>query len=272
MISFYLFLMLCVLLPFSNAMAQTNKKYQEMSEAEQLALIEQQGQRLAQSLTVNGNAPLSFGRDAAIAVKAFVDKYAKRVGNKATNNWQEDLNFVFARAINHTSDIAVIYSEQSLPPALGIYTAMIESEFHDCLTSPMGAKGIFQMLPTTMKSYGGDPNDLCSLKPSATAAARYHTKLLKDYGANGLGVALAVLSYNQGESAVKKEVLSRLSKEKAEADFWSMMFNPNAANLSDNVTREGSKYVLTFYAAVIVGENPESFGIQSKPLSSMANF
>jgi hypothetical protein len=266
--SFYLVLTLCALFFFTDAMAQTNKKYQEMSEAEQLAFIERQGQRLTQSLTVNGNSPLSFGRDAAIAVKPFVDKYAKRVGNKATNNWQEDLNFVFARAVNHTSDIASIYNEQNLPPILGIYTAMTESEFHECLTSPMGAKGVFQILPATMKKYGGDPNDLCSLKPSAMIAARYHNKLIKDYGANGLGFALTVLSYNQGEGAVQKEVASRLGKEKGEADFWSLMFNPNAANLSDNMTREGSKYVLKFYAAVIVGENPESFGIQSKPLSS----
>ncbi len=100
------------------------------------------------------------------------------------------------------------------------------------------------------------------------AARATETYLLRDFGANGVGLSLAVLSYNQGEGKVKGEVSPRLNAGREEGDFWSLMSNPRAAKLSDSLVQEGSKYVLTFYAAAIVGENPQAFALAGDPLSA----
>lgn len=240
------------------------KKYGEMTDAERLLFIQQQGARLSREMT-NGNQPLAFGADAARSVKPFVEMYSARIGSQTR---REELGAVLNRARTRASVIAATYREQNLSPLLGLYTAFIESEYKDCPTSPYGARGIFQIMPKTMQRFGGDVAQLCDLKASADVAARYHTKLMRDFGANGVGLSLAVLSYNQGEGKVKGEVSPRLNAGKEEGDFWSLMSNPRAAKLSDSLVQEGSKYILTFYAAALVGENPQTFALAGEPLSA----
>lgn len=269
-INFYFSTVCCLLIVVCAAATETSaqtKKYADMTDAERIAFISQQGARLSREMT-NGAQPLAFNADAARAVKPFVEMYSARVGTKTR---REELGAVIGRARTHTSVVAAAYRSNNLSPLLGIYTAFVESEYNDCLTSSYGAKGVFQIMPKTMQRYGGDPAQLCDLKASADIAALYHAKLMRDYSSinnNGVGLSLAVLSYNQGEGTVKSEVLPRLNAGKEEADFWSLMADPRGAKLKESLVGEGSKYVLAFYAAAIVGENPQAFGLAGAPLSN----
>jgi len=257
----------CLLLIVGGGAQQTEaqtKKYGDMTDAERIVFIQQQGARLSGEMT-NGARPLVFGAEAARSVKPFVEMYAARVG---TQTRREELGAVMTRARSGADVVITAYRNENLSPLLGLYTAFIESEYKECATSPYGAKGVFQIMPKTMQRFGGDPAQLCELKISAEVAARYHAKLLRDFNSSGTGLSLAVLSYNQGEGKVKAEVLPRLNAGREEGDLWALMTNPRGAKLNESIVQEGSKYVLTFYAAAIIGENPQAFGLGGEPLSA----
>jgi membrane-bound lytic murein transglycosylase D len=95
-----------------------------------------------------------------------------------------------------------IFAEQKVPPEL-VWLAEVESGFDARARSPVGAAGMFQLMPATAKQYGLrtwpfdqrlDPED------SARASAKYLGHLhgqFKDW-------RLALAAYNAGEGTVQK--------------------------------------------------------------------
>jgi hypothetical protein len=75
-------------------------------------------------------------------------------------------------------------------------------------------------------------------------------------------------AYNQGPKAIK-ESLSLVVNEQNKSCSLCVL-NENKTRLNQSMQTEGLKYVPTFFAAAIVGENPQAFGIALKPLSSYA--
>jgi hypothetical protein len=228
------------------------RTYKEMSAAEQLAYLERQSARVSATLSEDGK-PVSISSDALLLVKREVDDYASRADSTDPRPWRESIRAVLDRGGRYAPAISRTFKAEGLPPALGVYVAMVESEYNECLESPIGAKGVFQFLPKTGERYGLAADDLCDFERSAAAAARYLKDLRSQFGASGRGSLLALLSYNQGE-------------RKVEADFgdgrelWSALARtPNA---------EGSRYVARFFAAAIVGENPADFGLAGQALTS----
>jgi peptidoglycan lytic transglycosylase D len=94
-----------------------------------------------------------------------------------------------------------IFVEEKLPPEL-VWIAEVESSFDPRARSPVGAAGLFQLMPATAKQYGLSttwPFDQ-RVKPeeSARAAAKYLNYLygqFKDW-------RLALAAYNAGEGTV----------------------------------------------------------------------
>jgi soluble lytic murein transglycosylase-like protein len=89
----------------------------------------------------------------------------------------------------------------------GLPAGMLDRLWHQesvrgkAMLSPAGAQGHFQFMPKTAVQYGvSDPNDLTQ---SATGAAKYMRKLLKQFGGN---VALADAAYNWGEGNVSRNL------------------------------------------------------------------
>ena len=82
-------------------------------------------------------------------------------------------------------------------------------------------------------------------------------------------MTLVLLSYNRGEDAVR-ESLRRLRETDAnyERNFWTLF--ANRSKLDETFQRESAWYVPQFFAAAIVGENPETFDLQMPALSSFA--
>lgn len=107
-----------------------------------------------------------------------------------------------AAAKPYVGELKPIFSQQKVPSQL-VWVAEVESSFDPSARSPVGAAGLFQLMPDTAKRYGlrttwpfdqrEDP------APSAKAAASYlgylHEKF-KDW-------RLALAAYNAGEGTVQ---------------------------------------------------------------------
>lgn len=225
-------------------------EYTKMRPAEQLAFLDREATRATGLLAEDGK-PVKISADGLLLVKREVDDYASRLESSDTRPWRDSVRAVLDRGSRYAPGIGAAFKAEGVPPALGVYLAMVESEYNECLESPMGAKGVFQFLPKTGERFGLAADDLCNFERSATAAARYTKSLRSEFGSSGRGALVALLAYNQGERTMRETFGN-------DQDFWGTLARqPNS---------EASRYVARVLAAAIVGENPEAFGISAQPL------
>ena len=86
------------------------------------------------------------------------------------------------------------------------------------------------------------------------------------YGTGPSSVPLAIGSYNSGEGGLSQNLEKALSSGNLPRDFWSLIEKSDL--LSKQFQTENFKYVPKFFAAAIIGENPQDFGLNLQPLSS----
>jgi membrane-bound lytic murein transglycosylase D len=107
-----------------------------------------------------------------------------------------------AGAKEYVPQLKPIFAAQKIPPEL-VWVAEVESSFDRTAESPVGAAGLFQLMPDTAKRFGLSlwPRDQrFQTEPSATASAQYlrflHNRF-QDW-------RLALAAYNSGEGTVQK--------------------------------------------------------------------
>ncbi|MBC8011261.1 MAG: lytic transglycosylase domain-containing protein, partial [Burkholderiales bacterium] len=138
------------------------------------------------------------------------------------------------------------FAAEGVPEAL-VWLAETESTFNPAARSPVGARGLFQLMPATAKSLG------LSLMPfdertqpeaSARAAAVYLKKLHTRFG----DWPLALAAYNAGEGRV-----GRTLKARGATDY---------AGIAEHLPSETKLYVPKVLATVQLraGVTPEALG------------
>lgn len=98
--------------------------------------------------------------------------------------------------------LEAIFLSEGVPPQL-VWMAEVESSFDPSAKSPVGALGLFQLMPKTAQSLGLSltPQDQRLIpQQNARAAARYLKKLYRRFGSWPLTLA----AYNAGEGRIAK--------------------------------------------------------------------
>ena len=257
----------------------SGKKYTEMSDAEKRQYIEVKAEKVARMI---GNRSSETIPPAAVdKIKSFADAYVTRTNSKSQSGacrFGDNLQSTYERASRNAPFIIKAFYEQGIDPQIGLYLAMIESEHCICLQSPTGPLGMFQFTFATAKLHfqpaegvvkgasPSNPDDRCKPEPAAFAASRYMKALTARYGTGPLSVPLAIGSYNSGEGGLSTNLKTALEASGSqERSFWTLI--ANSEKLSKQFQMENIKYVPKFFAAAIIGENPQDFGMNLQPLS-----
>jgi hypothetical protein len=78
--------------------------------------------------------------------------------------------------------------------------------------------------------------------------------------------ALAILSYNRGTPKVAGDLKAFVNAQNKNCSICAL--TAASAMLDDTFRKESVHYVPRFFAAAIIGENPQAFGLQQQPLSA----
>jgi soluble lytic murein transglycosylase-like protein len=119
-----------------------------------------------------------------LTIKRFVDGYAARADSLSAAPWEEGLRSIFGRASQYAPVIAKAFRDHGVPPLVGLYIPMVESEYRACIDSPSGAVGLFQIMPETMRIYRLDPKDRCKVEKAAPVAAQYVADRITEFGSD----------------------------------------------------------------------------------------
>jgi hypothetical protein len=257
---------LVALPPTSKAQTTSSgKTYQQMSSAERSAFVAEQAKRVAGEMS---GSEYQFTADFITDIQQSVNQYARRISNNGDASLgKRDLRLVFERGQAEAPALIAAFKARNLSPLMGLYVPWIESEYVN-IKSPnsMGAIGMFQFLPQTGERYGLSADDLLDVGKSADAAARYLTDSLEQFKGDPMKETLALLAYNRGEQRTARDLKFLLNDQNKQCSICALTADRN--KLDATFRSESVFYVPRFFAAAIIGENPQAFGIQSQPLSS----
>ena len=125
---------------------------------------------------------------------------------------------------------------------------------------------MFQFLPQTGIRYGLSSDDLLSVEKSADAAARYIASNITLFADDSMKETLAVLSYNRGTQNTRRDL--ELVRDGQNKDCSICALTAARTKLDKTFQDESVHYVPQFFAAAIIGENPQVFDLGMAPLSS----
>lgn len=240
--------------------------YRQMPDAEQLNFI---SERAAHIQTLIGDAPVELDENALRLIKTEIDDYVAERDSLSQKPFEEGLRVVYGRASQYAPVIIRAYEARKVAPALGLYQAMVESEYHDCYTSRIGSVGLFQFKPSTAREYGLLPKDFCNVERQSDAAAHYMSDLSSDFVSGGSSATLGLLGFVLGETQVREYLRQLRARGVEERSFWTILRFQN--DLQPPLPDDGKQYVPRFFAAAIIGETPDAFELSTPPLTTLRN-
>ena len=160
--------------------------------------------------------------------------------------WQSNSLLMIKRSKRAFEIIEPILAEYDVPEDFK-YLAVAESGLLN-VTSSAGAKGVWQFMQSTAKSYNlevnGEVDERLHLKESTIAACQYLKEAHTRFGS----WTLAAAAYNRGPAGVERDL-----KKQQVGDYFDLHLNT-----------ETSRYVLRILALKTIFENQTSYGIHLK--------
>jgi hypothetical protein len=244
---------------------QTGKVYEDMSRPERLAFVGEQARRIAREMSGHD---YDFTPAFEVDIQKAVTQYAQRINNSGGDRpGKTDLRVVLETGHAQAPRLIAAFKARNVSPLIGLYIPWIESEYVN-IQSPnsMGAIGMFQFLPGTGEHYGLSAQELLDVEKSADAAARYITDSLETFKGDPMREALALLAYNRGAQKTARDLAVLLNDQNKQCSICAL--TADRSKLDETFRSENVFYVPRFFAAAIIGENPQAFGLQMQPLSS----
>ena len=156
--------------------------------------------------------------------------------------WQSNMMLLIKRANKWFPLIEEILNEEGIPNDFK-YLAVVESGLEN-LRSPRGAKGFWQLMPSTAKEFGLEVNNNVDERYHVEKSTRVACKYLKKAKTKFGNWTLAAASFNRGIYGIEKELL----KQKVES-YYDLLLN--------NETR---RYIFRILAVKIIMSNPKTYG------------
>lgn len=261
----FLLLLAAIVLATVTAQVTLAQNYEQMSQAERTAFVGEQAKRIARQMS---GTEYEFTPAFTAEIQREVGVYARRIGNGGGDQlWKGDARFVFERGQQVAPTLIGAFRARNVSPLIGLYLPLIESEYVNIQNANhMGAIGMFQFLPQTGRRYGLDEQGLLNVDKAADAAARYIANNLKQFSDDPMKEALALLAYNRGEGKVARDLKLIVEEENKSCSICALTAARD--QLDKTFQTENVNYVPRFFAAAIIGENPQAFGLQMAPLSS----
>ncbi len=170
--------------------------------------------------------------------------------------WHSNTLMMIKKAKRYFPVMEKILAEQGIPDDIK-YLAAAESSFNN-VTSPSGAKGIWQFMEGTAKEYGlivnEDVDERNHLEKSTLAACTMLKKLKEKFGS----WTLAAAAYNMGGNALAREI----DRQRA-SSYYDM-----------SLSNETLRYVLRLIAIKEIFKDPAKYGFETddgplyKPLTN----
>jgi membrane-bound lytic murein transglycosylase D len=244
---------------------RAGKLYQQMSQDERAIFVREEARRIARQMS---GSEYEFTQAFEMSIQRFVDRYAQRIGPGASDALgKRDARLVFERGQLSAPTLISAFKAHGVSPLIGLYLPLIESEYvNSQAPNSVGAIGMFQFLPKTGQRYGLTEQELLDVEKSADAAARYITDGLKQFKDDPMKEALALLSYNRGRSQTAQALQLVIDDQNKRCSICAL--TAASSKLDQTFQNENVHYVPRFFAAAIIGENPQAFGLQQQPLSS----
>ncbi len=137
-------------------------------------------------------------------------------------------------------------------PEVFCYLPFIESAYQADITSSVGARGLWQLMPGTARDYGlrvdDDVDERTDPDLATEAACRHLEYLLHIFGPDSFMCAVA--AYNKGHNGMRR-CLARSGELQATWRYWNLSVDNDGC-----LPRETIEYVPRFLAAVVVLRNP----------------
>ncbi|MDI1242776.1 MAG: FHA domain-containing protein [bacterium] len=231
--------------PANTTVAQNNSNTVPTAAGKKVSLVEIQ--QLSAALAKNISPNFSYN----LSNKQFLEEVQKRAAEYA-----QDGNF--DRAFQYRDAINVAFvRENDIPAAFGYYLALSRSKFSP---AKQGAdEGIFRMTTEFVESnkYNGpcgaetlsDPKQECAAK----AAGMYMKSVYIGLFERDAVYAAAAFGRSPADAGAWKASLPATRN-----DFWNIVKTP-----------EERERIVRFFAAGIVSENPQKFGLKDRPFAEL---
>jgi membrane-bound lytic murein transglycosylase D len=164
----------------------------------------------------------------AVRTARYIENWKNKIGSRP----------VPSRANTLVPRLKPVFKSEGIPPEW-VWLAEVESSFNPKAVSPVGAKGLFQFMPTTAERFGMKtswPDQRTDPVRSARAAAQYLRILYRQLGS----WPLAFAAYNAGEGRI-----GRLLKKHNTGSYEGIV---------DYLPTETQMYVPKVFATVAVRE------------------